>query len=89
MLDHPSVGCTDGAASAALHDAVRAPLGCRRLMDLGPVPGHGDKYPALAVGAEVLREARAWPECHAGYHGAFVRDADGKNVEAVHHSRDK
>jgi hypothetical protein len=27
-----------------------------------------------------------WPEYHAGYYGAFVRDPDGNNVEAVHHS---
>ena len=27
-----------------------------------------------------------WPEYHAGYFGAFVRDPDGNNVEAVHHT---
>ena len=42
----------------------------------------------MAVGAEVLHEARVWPEYHEGYYGAFVRDPDGNNVEAVHHTFD-
>ena len=37
---------------------------------------------AVAAGAEVLHEPRLWPEYHAGYYGAFVRDPDGNNVEA-------
>lgn len=40
---------------------------------------------ALAVGAEPLHEPRLWPEYHANYYGAFVRDPDGNNVEAVFH----
>jgi catechol 2,3-dioxygenase-like lactoylglutathione lyase family enzyme len=27
------------------------------------------------------------PEYHPGYHGAFVLDPDGNNIEAVHHAR--
>ena len=38
---------------------------------------------AVSVDAEVLHEPRVWPECHPGYYGAFVRDPDGNNVEAV------
>jgi catechol 2,3-dioxygenase-like lactoylglutathione lyase family enzyme len=30
-------------------------------------------------------EPRLWPESHPGYFGAFVRDPDGNNVEAVCH----
>ncbi len=41
---------------------------------------------AVALGAEVLHEPRVWPEYHPGYFGAFVRDPDGNNVEAVHHT---
>jgi catechol 2,3-dioxygenase-like lactoylglutathione lyase family enzyme len=41
---------------------------------------------AVAAGAEVLHEPRVWPEYHPGYYGAFVRDPDGNNVEAVHHT---
>ena len=40
---------------------------------------------AVAGGAEVLYEPRLWPEYHATYYGAFVRDPDGNNVEAVCH----
>jgi catechol 2,3-dioxygenase-like lactoylglutathione lyase family enzyme len=40
---------------------------------------------ATARGAEVLHEPRLWPEYHATYYGAFVRDPDGNNVEAVCH----
>ena len=38
---------------------------------------------AKANGAEVLHEPRVWPEYHPDYYGAFVRDPDGNNVEAV------
>jgi catechol 2,3-dioxygenase-like lactoylglutathione lyase family enzyme len=41
---------------------------------------------ATATGAEVLHEPRVWPEYHPSYYGAFVRDPDGNNVEAVCHT---
>ena len=41
---------------------------------------------AASWGAEVLHEAEVWPEYHPGYYGVFVRDPDGNNVEAVHHT---
>ena len=40
---------------------------------------------AVNRGAEVLHEPRVWPEYHPDYYGAFVRDPDGNNVEAVCH----
>ncbi len=40
---------------------------------------------ATKLGAEVLHAPREWPEYHPGYYGAFVRDPDGNNVEAVCH----
>jgi hypothetical protein len=39
-----------------------------------------------AAGVEVLHAPRVWPEYHPNYYGAFVRDPDGNNVEAVCHS---
>lgn len=43
---------------------------------------------ARDVGAEVLHEAREWPEYVGGplvsYYAAFVRDPDGNNIEANH-----
>lgn len=43
---------------------------------------------AATVGSEVLHEPRLWPEYHPNYYGAFVRDPDGNNVEAVCHLPD-
>ena len=40
---------------------------------------------AVDTGAEVLHGPRLWPEYHPDYYGAFVRDPDGNNVEAVSH----
>ena len=41
---------------------------------------------AVGMGAPVLQEPRLCPEYHPDYYGAFVRDPDGNNVEAVCHS---
>ncbi len=41
---------------------------------------------AKREGAEVLHEPGDHPEYHPGYYGAFVRDPDGNNVEAVCHT---
>jgi catechol 2,3-dioxygenase-like lactoylglutathione lyase family enzyme len=41
---------------------------------------------AVGAGAEVLHEPRVFPEYHPDYYGAFVRDPDGNNVEAVCHT---
>jgi catechol 2,3-dioxygenase-like lactoylglutathione lyase family enzyme len=38
---------------------------------------------AVAAGALVLNEPRLWPEYDPSYYGAFVRDPDGNNIEAV------
>jgi catechol 2,3-dioxygenase-like lactoylglutathione lyase family enzyme len=47
---------------------------------------HAFHAAAIAAGAEELHAPRFWPEYHAGYFGAFVRDPDGNNVEAVCHT---
>ncbi len=41
---------------------------------------------AERAGAAVLHEPQLWPQYHPNYYGAFVRDPDGNNVEAVCHS---
>jgi catechol 2,3-dioxygenase-like lactoylglutathione lyase family enzyme len=41
---------------------------------------------ATEAGAETLHAPRLWPEYHEHYYGAFVRDPDGNNVEAVCHT---
>jgi catechol 2,3-dioxygenase-like lactoylglutathione lyase family enzyme len=41
---------------------------------------------AVEAGAEVLHGPKEWPQYHPNYYGAFVRDLDGNNVEAVCHA---
>nr|WP_204332285.1 VOC family protein [Geodermatophilus sabuli] len=55
---------------------------------VAPSPEAVDEVFALAreQGVELLHEPRVWPEYHPGYYGAFFRDPDGNNVEAVHHT---
>jgi catechol 2,3-dioxygenase-like lactoylglutathione lyase family enzyme len=40
---------------------------------------------AVSSGAQVLHEPKLWPDYHPNYYGAFVRDPEGNNVEAVSH----
>jgi catechol 2,3-dioxygenase-like lactoylglutathione lyase family enzyme len=40
---------------------------------------------ATGIGAPVLHEPQLFPEYHENYYGAFVRDPDGHNIEAVCH----
>lgn len=42
-------------------------------------------HTAVGLGAEPLHEPRVWTEYHPAYYGAFVRDPDGNNIEAVFH----
>lgn len=51
--------------------------------DAGQVQAFYDT--AVRLGAESLHAPRRWPEYHPGYFGAFVRDPDGNNIEAVCH----
>ena len=66
-----------GEASREVHIAFTAP-------DRAAVIAFRDA--AAGLGAEVLHEPRVWPEYHPNYFGAFVRDPDGNNVEAVCHT---
>lgn len=43
-------------------------------------------WAALGAEAEPLHEPKVWTEYHPSYYGAFVRDPDGNNVEAVCHA---
>ena len=68
---------TTGEPNREVHIAFQAP-------DRAAVRAFFDT--AVAAGAAVLHEPRVWPEYHAAYYGAFVRDPDGNNVEAVCHT---
>jgi catechol 2,3-dioxygenase-like lactoylglutathione lyase family enzyme len=67
---------TTGEPNREIHIAFEA-------ADRGAVLAFFDT--AVAGGATVLHQPRVWPEYHATYYGAFVRDPDGNNVEAVCH----
>jgi catechol 2,3-dioxygenase-like lactoylglutathione lyase family enzyme len=41
---------------------------------------------AVSIGADILNAPRIFPEYHENYYGAFVRDPDGHNIEAVCHA---
>lgn len=69
-------GQTSGDGFRESHIAFRAP-------DRAAVRAFFEA--AVADGAEILHEPRTWPEYHPNYYGAFVRDPDGNNVEAVCH----
>ncbi len=61
----------------AVHLALEAPT--REAVDVAFAA-------AREAGVELLHAPRVWPEYHPGYYGAFFRDLDGNNVEAVHHT---
>jgi catechol 2,3-dioxygenase-like lactoylglutathione lyase family enzyme len=79
---HPDFWIADASAGEAsgpnreIHVAFRA-------ADTDAVKAFHDA--AVELGAESLHAPRLWPEYHPGYFGAFVRDPDGNNVEAVFH----
>lgn len=121
MLAHVSIQSADLSASAPFYDAVLAPRGGGRVMEVDDAIGYGvppsaefwigrqqtgdgfrethfafqapDRdavraffHAALATGAEPLHEPQLWPQYHPDYYGAFVRDPDGNNIEAVCHT---
>ena len=70
-------GPMEGPGNRPVHLALTAPS--REAVDAV----HAE---AQAAGAEILHAPKVWPEYHQGYYGAFFRDPDGNNVEAVHHT---
>ena len=66
MLDHVSLQCTDLVASAAFYDAVLAPLGGRRIMDLGSAIGYGTPpRPDFWIGAQTT--GQGFRESHIAF----------------------
>ena len=78
LIDHLQLQCDDLARSAAFYDAVLAPLGGTRILEHNEAIGYGVTYPHFWLG-------QLSDEYHDNYYGAFVRDPDGHNVEAVCH----
>ena len=120
MLDHFGIPVRNVAAAAAFYDIALAPLGAKRVKEVGELVCFGttahtlwlvpateedsrtelhvafaapdretvDAFYEAAVGAgyESLHAPAVHPEYHETYYGAFVRDPDGNNVEAVCHT---
>lgn len=51
MIDHLSLGVSDLARSAAFYDAVLAPLGYHRIVDMAERVGFGKRYPEIWLNA--------------------------------------
>jgi catechol 2,3-dioxygenase-like lactoylglutathione lyase family enzyme len=80
VLDHLSIECDDVDAAKAFYDAVLAPLGGGRIVEFGDVVGYGVRgKPDFWFGPNTTGGT------NREHHGAFVRDPDGDNVEAVCH----
>lgn len=87
VTDHFGINCGDNSKSQEFYDRALAVLGYLSLMDVNPAIGYGrDGHPAFRIaGGTGMHAPRIWPEYHPGHYGAFVRDPDGNNVEAVFH----
>jgi catechol 2,3-dioxygenase-like lactoylglutathione lyase family enzyme len=71
------IGPAEGTETRELHIAFRAPS--RSAVE-------AVHQAAVDAGVEVLHAPRVFPEYHPGYYAVFLRDLDGHNVEAVHHT---
>jgi catechol 2,3-dioxygenase-like lactoylglutathione lyase family enzyme len=93
MLDHISLQCADVAASSAFYDTVLAPVGGRRVMDLGEVVGYGvPPLPCFWLGPWTTGEG--FRETHIAFSAPdraavdeFFRRAEGSGAEVLHRPR--
>jgi catechol 2,3-dioxygenase-like lactoylglutathione lyase family enzyme len=93
MLDHVSLQCTDLVASAVFYDAVLAPLGGQRIMDLGSAIGYGTPpRPDFWIGAQTTGEG--FRESHIAFMApdraavrAFFDAAVGAGAQVLYEPR--
>jgi catechol 2,3-dioxygenase-like lactoylglutathione lyase family enzyme len=76
LPQQPELWMHQGTPSAPIHLAFHA-------TDRGRVDAF--HAAALAAGGTDNGPAGLRPQYHPGYYAAYVKDADGNNVEAVHH----
>ena len=90
MLAHVSIQCADFDRSAVFYDAVLAPLGAARVMDVGTAIGYGiPPIAAFWIGRQQTGDG--FRETHiafrapdrAAVHG-FVEAARGTGAEVLH-----
>ncbi len=95
MLDHLAVQARDLAAATAFYDAVLAPVGFRRLMEVGGAVGYGAEFPGFWVGAAEHDDAGpATLPPHIAFTApdraavvAFFEAAVGAGAEVLHEPR--
>ena len=92
MIDHVSIQCTDLAASAAFYDAVLAPLGARRVLDVGVAIGYGTEFPDFWIGSQTTGDG--FRESHLAFVAAdrdavhaFFDAAVAAGAEVLHEPR--
>ena len=82
MLDHVSMQCTDLAAAATFYDAVLAPLGGKRMADLGDVIGYGTgSNPVFWIGKQTT--GNGFRESHIAFSAADRAGVDAFFAAAV------
>jgi catechol 2,3-dioxygenase-like lactoylglutathione lyase family enzyme len=90
LLDHISIQCRDVGASARFYDAVLAPLGGERIMDLGQVIGYGvPPQPDFWIGGQST--GQGFREAHIAFVApdrarvqGFFEAAVGLGAEVLH-----
>jgi catechol 2,3-dioxygenase-like lactoylglutathione lyase family enzyme len=94
MLDHVSIQCADVAASASFYDAVLAPLGGERVMDVDGVVGYGsppkpDFWIAEQATGDGFRESHlAFVAPDRAAVRAFFEAARALDAEVLHEPRE-
>ena len=99
MIDHSGISVTDFDRSKAFYEQALAPLGASFLVLVPQNPpvhfafsaatrDQVDAFYAAAIAAGGVDNGKPGlrPHYHASYYGAFVRDLDGNNIEAVCHA---
>ncbi len=93
MLAHVSIQCSDFDRSAAFYDAVLAPLGVGRVMEVGDAIGYGfPPSPSFWIGRQQTGEG--FRETHIAFQapdraavGAFHEAAVALGLESLHAPR--
>ena len=92
MIDHVSIQCADVAASAAFYDTVLAPLGGKRIMNLGEIIGYGVNRPSFWLGPHNTGDG--FRESHLAFEApdraavqAFFDAAVAAGAEVLHEPR--
>ena len=92
MIDHVGFQCADLESSARFYDAVLAPLGYRRVMDVGQAIGYGSDSPDFWISRQQTGDG--FRESHLAFQAqdreavqAFFDAAVAAGAEVLHEPR--